>query len=223
MILYEYPFNERIRTYLRLEHLFRRLGRAGPARPPARPPLRARHHLRGDGRGRARRPEVRRDEGPGAAEAACSTATAATRPSPSRCSTRSSAKLEGCFTSAQQPARQGRPVADRERLADEHPQPRRHSGRHLRIRPARLLRLAAPATPATRRADLERWAAHAGAAGRVDPPAAQAAARLRRAAEGDGQPAASSSRPCRRAAPSSCCACASTPRWAWCPRSAATA
>ena len=27
MILYEYPFNERIRTYLRLEHLFRRLAR----------------------------------------------------------------------------------------------------------------------------------------------------------------------------------------------------
>ncbi|MDQ3057996.1 MAG: cell division protein ZapD [Pseudomonadota bacterium] len=26
MILYEHPFNERIRTYLRLEHLFRRLG-----------------------------------------------------------------------------------------------------------------------------------------------------------------------------------------------------
>ena len=26
MILYEYPFNERIRTYLRLEHLFCRLG-----------------------------------------------------------------------------------------------------------------------------------------------------------------------------------------------------
>ena len=26
MILYEYPFNERIRTYLRLEHLFERLG-----------------------------------------------------------------------------------------------------------------------------------------------------------------------------------------------------
>lgn len=26
MILYEYPFNERIRTYLRLEHLFHRLG-----------------------------------------------------------------------------------------------------------------------------------------------------------------------------------------------------
>ena len=26
MILYEYPFNERIRTYLRLEHLFGRLG-----------------------------------------------------------------------------------------------------------------------------------------------------------------------------------------------------
>jgi cell division protein ZapD len=26
VILYEYPFNERIRTYLRLEQLFRRLG-----------------------------------------------------------------------------------------------------------------------------------------------------------------------------------------------------
>jgi cell division protein ZapD len=26
VILYEYPFNERTRTYLRLEHLFRRLG-----------------------------------------------------------------------------------------------------------------------------------------------------------------------------------------------------
>ena len=26
MILYEYPFNERLRTYLRLEQLFRRLG-----------------------------------------------------------------------------------------------------------------------------------------------------------------------------------------------------
>ena len=26
MILYEYPFNERVRTYLRLEHLFHRLG-----------------------------------------------------------------------------------------------------------------------------------------------------------------------------------------------------
>ena len=31
MILYEYPFNERIRTYLRLEHLFRRLGELVPA------------------------------------------------------------------------------------------------------------------------------------------------------------------------------------------------
>ena len=34
MILYEYPFNERIRTYLRLEHLFRRLGELVPADSP---------------------------------------------------------------------------------------------------------------------------------------------------------------------------------------------
>ena len=30
MILYEYPFNERVRTYLRLEHLFGRLGQLMP-------------------------------------------------------------------------------------------------------------------------------------------------------------------------------------------------
>ena len=34
MILYEYPFNERIRTYLRLEHLFRRLGELTPREHP---------------------------------------------------------------------------------------------------------------------------------------------------------------------------------------------
>jgi cell division protein ZapD len=34
VILYEYPFNERIRTYLRLEHLFRRLGELIPRSHP---------------------------------------------------------------------------------------------------------------------------------------------------------------------------------------------
>lgn len=34
MILYEYPFNERIRTYLRLEHLFARLGQLLPRDAP---------------------------------------------------------------------------------------------------------------------------------------------------------------------------------------------
>ena len=34
MILYEYPFNERIRTYLRLEHLFRRLAELVPRPHP---------------------------------------------------------------------------------------------------------------------------------------------------------------------------------------------
>ena len=34
MILYEYPFNERIRTYLRLEHLFRRLAELIPRSHP---------------------------------------------------------------------------------------------------------------------------------------------------------------------------------------------
>src|SRR3954467_3477220 len=34
VILYEYPFNERIRTSLRLEHLFRRLGELIPRSHP---------------------------------------------------------------------------------------------------------------------------------------------------------------------------------------------
>jgi cell division protein ZapD len=34
VILYEYPFNERIRTYLRLEHLFRRLAELVPREHP---------------------------------------------------------------------------------------------------------------------------------------------------------------------------------------------
>lgn len=34
LILYEYPFNERIRTYLRLEQLFRRLGELMPRQHP---------------------------------------------------------------------------------------------------------------------------------------------------------------------------------------------
>jgi cell division protein ZapD len=34
VILYEYPFNERIRTYLRLEHLFQRLGELVPRTHP---------------------------------------------------------------------------------------------------------------------------------------------------------------------------------------------
>lgn len=34
MILYEYPFNERLRTYLRLEQLFRRLGELIPRAHP---------------------------------------------------------------------------------------------------------------------------------------------------------------------------------------------
>ena len=34
VILYEYPFNERLRTYLRLEHLFRRLGELMPRAHP---------------------------------------------------------------------------------------------------------------------------------------------------------------------------------------------
>src|SRR3954467_3959291 len=90
VILYEYPFNERTRTSLRLEHLFRRVGELVPRSHPID------HHyalatifevmdvaagadLKSEGRkdlqpqkkGRdgARRPESGRDEGPRAPEA----------------------------------------------------------------------------------------------------------------------------------------------------------
>ena len=155
VILYEYPFNERIRTYLRLEHLFRRLGELVPADSALSPPLRARHDLRDHGRGRARRPQGRRAARPRQAQATSSTAIAAIRPSPRRCSTRSIGQLERNFTTLNTMPGQGRPVADRKRVADEHPQPRRHSGRHLRVRPAGLLRLAAPG----RRAAAPTWSA----------------------------------------------------------------
>jgi cell division FtsZ-interacting protein ZapD len=47
LVLYEYPFNESIRTMLRLEHLFDRLGQLIARATARRPPLRARHDLRG--------------------------------------------------------------------------------------------------------------------------------------------------------------------------------
>jgi hypothetical protein len=43
VILYEYPFNERIRTYLRLEHLFLRLDELVARETPAGSPLRPDH------------------------------------------------------------------------------------------------------------------------------------------------------------------------------------
>ena len=45
VILYEYPFNERIRTYLRLEQLFQRLAAIALGRPAASEGLPADPHF----------------------------------------------------------------------------------------------------------------------------------------------------------------------------------
>jgi cell division protein ZapD len=122
---------------------------------------------------------------------------------------------------AERAAGQGGPGPGQQRLADEHPQPHQHPRRHLRVRPAGLLRLAA-ARAQRRRDDLQ-------AGWPRSRPLAEALQVLLGLLRDSGTPqrmvapAASTSRACRRARSTSCCACASTKRWAWCPRSAATA
>jgi cell division protein ZapD len=75
---------------------------------------------------------------------------------------------------------------------------------------------------ANRRADLHRWVASL-------EPLAQAIALLLQMLRDSGKPrmvtasAGQYQQGCPRAARRSCCACGWTNRWAWCPRSAATA
>ena len=52
-------------------------------------------------------------------------------------------RIDHAFSGLNQLHGQGRARADDQRVADEHPQPHQHSRRHLRVRPAGLLRLAA--------------------------------------------------------------------------------
>jgi hypothetical protein len=52
-------------------------------------------------------------------------------------------RIDRAFTGLNQLQGKAGPGAGRQRLADEHPQPHQHSRRHLRVRPAVLLRLAA--------------------------------------------------------------------------------
>ena len=157
LILYEYPFNESIRTMLRLEHLFDRLGQLIARDTPVD------HHyalatiFEIMDVGCARRPQVRPAEGAREAEAAAATATAATRRSPRRRSTSVLGQHRQRLRARSTSARQGRPGADRQRMADEHPQPHQHPRRHLRVRPAGLLRLAAARRRRARRADLLQW------------------------------------------------------------------
>ena len=130
MVLYEYPFNESIRTMLRLEHLFDRLGQL-VARDAA-----VDHHFalatlfeimdvasRADIKSdllkelERHRTQLHGFRGhPGISEAALDEVIGAHRPRLRR---------------PEPAAGQGRPGAGQQRLADEHPQPHQHSRRHL--------------------------------------------------------------------------------------------
>ena len=142
MIVYEYPFNESIRTMLRLEHLFDRLGQLIARDAPVD------HHYalatlfeimdvgsRADLKSDLLK-ELERHR------RSCS-ATAAIRPSrrprSRTCSPASTAPSHGL----NQLSGKAGAGAHRERVADEHPQPHQHPRRHLRVRPAGVLRLAA--------------------------------------------------------------------------------
>ena len=142
LIVYEYPFNESIRTMLRLEHLFDRLGQLIEREAPV-----DHHHALAtifeimDVGSRAdlksdllKELEKHRQQLVGY------------RGNPSI----SEATLEGVIAEnrrrvrSPQPGRgQGRRRADQQRMADEHQKPHQHPRRHLRVRPAGLLRLAA--------------------------------------------------------------------------------
>ena len=144
MITYEYPLNERIRTLLRLEDLFERsrhfLARTDPLD----------HHVALLTLfeilevAEPRRPEVRPAAGAGAAEAGA--AVLPQQPGNLRGGAqRGAARHRAGGRGAVLHDRQDRPVPARERMADVDQAAHRHSRRRLRIRPALLPLLAAPA------------------------------------------------------------------------------
>ena len=53
------------------------------------------------------------------------------------------ARIDGAFARLNQLSGKAGAALTAQRMADEHPQPHQHSRRHLRVRPAGLLRLAA--------------------------------------------------------------------------------
>ena len=122
---------------------------------------------------------------------------------------------------AQSGRRQGGRCTDGQRMADEHPQPDQHSRRHLRIRPAGVLRLAAARceAPACRSAAMGRLAdaARRGAAG-----AARRACATRAARSRSSRSAGSTRKACRRVVSIASCAFVSIRRCNSFPRSAAT-
>ena len=150
LILYEYPFNESIRTMLRLEHLFDRLGQLIERDAPV-----DHHHALAtifeimDVGSRAdlksdllKELEKHRQQ------------LAGYRGNPSIAESvldEVMGRIDHAFARLNQLSGQGRRSAGEQRVADEHPQPDQHPRRHLRVRPARLLRLAAASRQAAPR------------------------------------------------------------------------
>ena len=206
---------------LRLEHLFDRLGQLIAREAPVDHHFALATMFEIMDVGLARRPQVRPAEG--AREAPPAAARLPRQPGDLRGRARRASSPASTTPSdgLNQLAGKAGAGADEQRMADEHPQPHQHSRRHLRVRPAGLLRLAAarPAPPPRR---------PAAAGSRSLMPLAEALQVLlgllrdsRRAARGrrhGGQYQQS----LPRAASTSCCACASTRRCSSCPRSAAT-
>ena len=132
MILYEYPFNERIRTYLRLEQLFRRMVELVPRSHPLD------HHFAIQTIFEiievASRADMKSDVLKDIDRHKLQLNSYRGNPAISeRALDQVIGQLDHCFSRTQRADRQNRPVADRKRLADEHPQPHQHPGGHLRI------------------------------------------------------------------------------------------
>ena len=142
MILYEYPFNESIRTMLRLEHLFDRLGQLIERDAPV-----DHHHALAtifeimDVGSRAdlksdllKELEKHRQQlagyrgNPAIAESVLDEVMG---------------RIDGAFARLNQVSGKAGAALGEQRVADEHQKPHQHPRRHLRVRPARLLRLAA--------------------------------------------------------------------------------
>ena len=143
MILYEYPFQESVRTMLRLEQLFDRLGQLMVRDTPVDHhfalvtlfeimDVASRADLKSDLLKELERHKQQLLALRGNAQVAQETLDDVIR------------RIEQAFDALNQLARQSRPCPHPQRMADERAQPHQHPGRHLRVRPAWLLCVATP-------------------------------------------------------------------------------
>ena len=157
VIRYEHPLNERIRTLMRLEDLYRRAQFFAGAGRRARPSRGARSRCSRSPTSRraptSRPTSCRSSSG----RSSCSRRCAAIRRSSRACSSALLADIDDVERAAARADRQGRRAPARQRMADGDQAAHGDSRRRLRVRPAGLSLLAAPATPAARRTTSHGW------------------------------------------------------------------